>query len=95
MNSLPILHDGDYLSIDNLGRETQEQIRAIIELSGVVHWHNRGEVRTIPLAILMDTFETYDFWESAPDKWQVHAPEAVGRIYWADTQPIPQMQQEL
>lgn len=95
MSSLPISNDNEYLSIDSLGRDTVESIREIIKLEGVLHWNRQGEVRVVPLAVLMDTFETYDFWASAPDSAQVDAPEHVGRVYWADTQRLIQTQPEL
>ena len=88
MSLLPIFSDSDYIFIGNLNSETEESIREIIKLEGVLHWNREGEVRVVPLAILLDTFEVYDYWTVLPEKRQVAMPKDVGRIYWIDTQRL-------
>lgn len=88
MSSLPISRDAEYIHINSLDSSTQEEIRAIIDHGGVLHWDRNGEVRVVSNGVLSDVFQTYDFWSSAPDAYQADAPEGVGRIYWGDTQRL-------
>lgn len=85
MSSLHISNDNEYISLDSLDAETLESIREVTRLGGVLHWDREGEVRTVSNGVMIDVLEVYDYWKSAPEKYQVDAPEAIGRIYWGDT----------
>ena len=65
-------------------------LRKIEETNGRLFWNRLGETRYVPVAVIRDAIELYDWWVAAPDHYQAQAPVVVGRIYWVDTEEIRQ-----
>ena len=81
--------------ITGLHSRMDDEIRAIMKIGGAVIWNNQGTERLLPNGILVDVFESYDFWTKEPEKLQVNMPKDVGTFYWGDTVAIHQRPQEL
>jgi len=81
-------HDDERLNVTPWHREA---LRQHADAGGTLLWCYHGEWRTVPNAVLVNTLDTLEWWEKAPDRWQVRAPAGLGVIDISQTEQLEEV----